>query len=392
VRRVRTLQRIGDVLKLERRIVDIDPMTTYKLIGVYSFGKGIFHREPTAGADLGAYRFSLIKNGDLVLSNIQAWEGAIALAGPEDDGCIGTHRFMTYVPIDERADTSYLRYFLLSERGMDLIRKASPGSIARNRTLGIEAFEALEVPLPPVTVQRQIATRLNAVRSKTQTVRSRQSAMADRVTALITALATRTDLSDRQKAERGWRRRALGEFLSPSESDETVYPDGTYRIAGVYSFGRGLIDRGAIGGTDTKYRSLTRLAEDNIIISRLGGWEGAVAVVPKQFTGTYVSAEYPVFTPDRVILDPSYFAGIARSPWLWDAIAGSTRGSMARRKRIKAEHFLSVEVWLPTLAEQNRIALSIGKALVAEGFMQHNRNLAAALGPAILNEAFANLT
>jgi type I restriction enzyme, S subunit len=386
-----TLQRIGDVLKLERRMVDIDPLTTYELIGVYSFGKGIFHREPVMGADLGAYRFFQIKNDDLVLSNIQAWEGAIAIAGPEEDGCLGTHRFMTYTPVDERADTSYLRYFFLSERGMDLIRTASPGSTARNRTLGIEAFESLEIPLPRIDVQRQIASRLHAVHSKAQTAKSRQSITAEGVAALITALAARTDLSDEQKEEYGWQRYALGEFLSQSDSDETVNPDGTYQIAGVYSFGRGLIDRGTIGGVDTKYRSLTRLEEDDIVISRLGGWEGAVTVVPKQFAGAYVSAEYPVFTPDPAILDPSYFAGIARSPRLWDAIAGSTRGSMARRKRIKVEHFLSVEVWLPRLTEQNRIALLINKTSVAEGLLQQSRNLTASLGPAALNEAFANL-
>jgi type I restriction enzyme, S subunit len=382
---------IGDVLKLERRVVEIDPMATYKLIGVYSFGKGIFHREPTVGSDLGAYRFSLIKDADLVLSNIQAWEGAIALAGPQDDGCIGTHRFMTYVPIDERTDTSYLRYFFLSERGMDLIRKASPGSIVRNRTLGIKAFESLEIPLPPIDMQRQIAFRLDTIHAKAQEVKSHQSTVAQRVAAIVTALVTRTDLSDRQKMEHGWLRRALGEFLSPSDSDETVDPDSTYRIAGVYSFGRGLIDRGAIGGLDTKYRSLTRLAANDIIVSRLGGWEGAVAVVPRQFAGAYVSAEYPVFTPDQGILNPDYSAGIARSPWLWDAIAGSTRGSMARRKRVKAEDFLSVEVWLPPLAEQNRVASLINKAFIAEDALQQSRNLVAALGPAVLNEAFANL-
>jgi type I restriction enzyme S subunit len=382
---------IGDVLKLERRIIEIDPMATYELIGVYSFGKGIFHREPTIGSDLGSYRFSLIKNGDLVLSNIQAWEGAIALAGPQDAGCIGTHRFLTYVPIDERADTNYLRYFFLSERGLDLIRKASPGSIVRNRTLGIKAFESLEVPLPPPDVQRQIALRLDTVRSKAEELGSHQSVVVQRLTALVTALVTRSDLSDRQKLEHGWLRRALGEFLSPSGSDETVDPNRTYRIAGVYSFGRGLIDRGTIGGLDTKYRSLTRLAADDIIVSRLGGWEGAVAVVPERFDGAYVSAEYPVFTPDREVIDPDYFAGIARSPWLWDAIGGSTRGSMARRKRVKAEDFLSVEVWLPPPAVQSRVTSLINNAFIGEGASERSRSLVAALGPAALNEAFANL-
>jgi len=382
---------IGDVLKLERRIVEVDPMTTYELIGVYSFGKGIFHREPAVGADLGDYRFSLIREGDLVLSNIQAWEGAIALAGPQDDGCVGTHRFMTYVPIDERADTNYLRYFLLSERGIALIRSASPGSIVRNRTLGVKAFESLEVPLPPIAVQRAIASRLDVINSKTSELASWQSGLSKRVDALVTALVTRSDFSDKQKVSSGWKRLALGEVMTPSDADEMVDPDRNYRIAGVYSFGRGLIDRGTVGGVDTKYRTFARLEADDVVISRLGAWEGAVAVVGKQFAGAHVSPEFPVFNLDREILDPAYFAGVARSPWLWDAIGDSTRGSMARRKRVKAEHFLSIEVWLPPLAEQSRVASLLRKAFAAERAQQHSRSLVAALGPAALNESFADL-
>ncbi len=382
---------IGEIARLERRAVDVDVSHEYREIGIRSFGRGVFQKEPVSGATLGAKRVFRIEPGDLLLNNVFAWEGAIAVAEKDHEGLIGSHRFMTYVVDRDLTDPHYLLYYFLSDSGLESIRRASPGSAGRNRTLGIEAFESLEILLPPISVQRQIASRLNVVHSAIQKVRYCQSITAERVTAVITALATRADLSDGQKAEHGWRRRALGEFLTPSDSNEAVSPDGTYQIAGVYSFGRGLIDRGTIGGVDTKYRSLARLEEDDIIISRLGGWEGAVAIVPKQFTGAYVSAEYPVFTPDRAIVDPNYFAGIAKSPWLWDAIAGSTRGSMARRKRIKAEHFLSVEVWLPSLTEQNRIALLINKALIAEGFLQHSRNLAAALGPAALNEAFANL-
>ncbi|MGI8682805.1 MAG: restriction endonuclease subunit S [Mycobacteriales bacterium] len=155
--------RVGDVLRLERRTVDIDPLTSYTLVGIYSFGKGIFHRDPKRGVELGSYRFHRIEPGDLVLSNIQAWEGAIAVAGMRDAGSIGTHRFLTYVPRDGRVDTNYIRYLLLSEPGMERIRRASPGSIVRNRTLGIDAFESIEICLPRIDEQRRVAARLDAL-------------------------------------------------------------------------------------------------------------------------------------------------------------------------------------------------------------------------------------
>jgi type I restriction enzyme S subunit len=378
---------IHEIARLERRAVDVDLARDYQEIGIRSFGSGIFHKVPLSGAELGSKRVFWIKPDDLVLNNVFAWEGAIAVAGKKEDGLIGSHRFMTYVVNRRRADPHYLLYYFLSEPGMELIRRASPGSAGRNRTLGIQAFESLHIPLPPIGVQRQIASFLDVIRANAQGVRSRQSRAARRVAALVTALVTRDDLPDTQKRENGWQRLLLGEVMSASNVGEVVKPDGLYRIAGVYSFGRGLIDRGTISGSDTKYRSLARLAADDIVISRLGAWEGAVAVVDEQFAGAYVSSEFPIFSPNREMLDPSYFAGIARSPWLWDAIDGSTRGSMARRKRVKAEQFLSIEVWLPPRVEQGRVADLLEKALAAERMIAHSRSLITALEPAALNEA-----
>ncbi len=156
----RELVRVGDVLQLRRREVSLSPTADYTLIGVYSFGKGIFHREPKPGAELGDYRFFEIHPGDLVLSNIQAWEGAIAFATDKDAGTVGTHRFLSYVAKDDRVDTNWAKWFFLSEPGMELIRKAAPGSTTRNRTLAIERFENLQIPIPSIEDQRVAARRL----------------------------------------------------------------------------------------------------------------------------------------------------------------------------------------------------------------------------------------
>jgi restriction endonuclease S subunit len=383
---------IHEIARLERRSVEVDLSRDYQEIGIRSFGKGIFHKPPLAGVALASKRVFWIRPNDLVLNNVFAWEGAIAVATKEQDGLIGSHRFMTYVVNGHRADPGYLRYYFLSEPGLELIQRASPGSAGRNRTLGIKAFEKLKVPLPPLDVQRQIASSLDMLSFKAQHVISHQSGAEHRLAALVTSLVTRDDLSDQRKQKNGWQRLPLGEMMSPSaDAAEAVEPDGVYRIAGVYSFGRGLIDRGAIDGVDTRYQSLARLGLDQVVISRLGAWEGAVAVVDERFAGFYVSPEFPRFTPNRDALNPSYFAGIAKSPWLWDAIGGSTRGSMARRKRVKAEHFLSIEVWLPPPAEQDRVADLLGKAFATERALARGRSLASALQPAALNAAFAEI-
>ena len=93
----------------------------------------------------------------------------------------------------------------------------------------------------------------------------------------------------------GWVETPIGDVVVPSEAQLAVDASADYRVTGIYSFGKGLIDRGWISGSETSYKTLTRLHEGNIVISKLNGWEGAVAVVDRAFDNTCVSGEYPTF-------------------------------------------------------------------------------------------------
>src|SRR5262249_47927633 len=115
---------------------------------------------------LGNKRVFRIEPGDLVISNVFAWEGAIAVATTAEAGRIGSHRFMTFVPRDKCVDVGWVRWFFLSEPGLSLIREASPGSAGRNRTLAIKRFENIVIPLPPIEEQRRTAARLDLISSR----------------------------------------------------------------------------------------------------------------------------------------------------------------------------------------------------------------------------------
>lgn len=179
-----TRERVGDVLALERIPVDPDPTTEYVTIGARSFGRGLFHYEPKIGERLGSLRFFAVQPDRLIISNIKGWEGAIAVSGADDYGCIASNRFLSYAPVDDRIDVGWARWFFLSEQGLPLIQRASPGSADRNRTLSMTRFEALEIPLPPIEEQCRVADRLHRTSKLARTI-SQQSATRRAVVAPI---------------------------------------------------------------------------------------------------------------------------------------------------------------------------------------------------------------
>lgn len=124
------------VAPLVRRPVEIDLAVTYPELGVRSFGKGTFHKPGLPGIEVGTKRLFRIEKDDLVFNIVFAWGGAVAVAKEDDDGRVGSHRFLTCVPDSSRASSQFLRYFFLTEDGLQQLGQASPGGAGRNRTLG----------------------------------------------------------------------------------------------------------------------------------------------------------------------------------------------------------------------------------------------------------------
>ena len=154
---------MSDVAPIVRRDVAVDHKSSYAELGIRSFGKGTFHKPTLSGLELGDKRVYRIESGDLLFSNVFAWEGAIAVAQPEDAGRVGSHRFISCVPHDGLTTAEYLRYYFLTDEGMTKMRDASPGGAGRNGTLGLSKLMAIEVPMPTLVAQRQFVELKNAL-------------------------------------------------------------------------------------------------------------------------------------------------------------------------------------------------------------------------------------
>lgn len=155
------LRPMAEVAPLVRREVSIYPEKSYTELGVRSFYKGTFHRRTVPGSDFSWQDLYQVKTGDLVFSNIMAWEKAIAVTGTEDDGCVGNHRMLTCEARPDTALPGFLWFYFTTEEGFAKIYAASPGTAARNRTMTAPALMAIGVPVPPLAAQ-QTFDRLQA--------------------------------------------------------------------------------------------------------------------------------------------------------------------------------------------------------------------------------------
>ena len=385
--------RVGDVLRLERVPVDPDPGVEYVSIGIRSFGKGIFHYEPRPGDQLGGLRFFSVLPDCLVISNIKGWEGAIAVSADIDSGRIASNRFLSYRPMDDdRIDVRWTRWFFLSDFGISLIQRASPGSADRNRTLAIDRFEALEIPLPLIAEQHRVADLLDRLEGAAADLRRRSSDAATLAGALAVSTAARPDLSREAKTRDRWRRVALDGVLELNNREVVVESGTSYEIAGVYSFGRGMFRREAIDGSQTKYKRLHRLHAPQLVMSRLKAWEGALALVPNDLDGWFVSPEFPTFDIDTEAVNAQFLAAVLTSEPFWNRLKGASKGIGARRERVNASRLLEQVVDIPPLEQQRSVAMMLQRLHALQISREQAQRRIDALLPAGLNSVFSSVS
>src|ERR1043166_953494 len=118
----------------------------------------------------------------------------------------------------------------------------------------------------------------------------------------------------------------LGQVLELSLDSGEVQPTEEYPIAGVYSFGRGLLKRSPVRGGETTFKKMTRLHRGDLIVSQLKAWEGALALVPDEYEGWFVSPNFPTFRPISEHIDMNYLGWYLRQETVWQALKSLARG------------------------------------------------------------------
>ena len=155
-----------------------------------------------------------------------------------------------------------------------------------------------------------------------------------------------------------WPMVPLEKVASPVERPEVPVPGKPYRQVGVRLWGEGAYERELLDGGETKYKTLSRVETDDIVVNKIWARNGSVAVVPGKLAGCYVSGEFPTFKPTAEKLEPRWFHWLTKTPTFWDQCDEKSRGTSGKN-RIRPERFLEIAIPLPPLPEQQRIVARI---------------------------------
>jgi type I restriction enzyme S subunit len=384
---------LGEILTRSEEWTNINLTDTYREITVRLWGKGVSLRREANGSEIASTRRLVAKAGHLILSRIDARNGAFGLVPDSLDGAVVSNDFPVFAPNRSRLLPSFLDWMSQTRPFVDICKAASEGTTNRVR-LQEDRFVRMTIPLPSLQEQRRIVARIEKLATKINEARTlRQQAAEEADTLIANEIKARFDGGKKF----GWTCGTLGNWVIDDcygTSEKTNDDD-----SGTPVLRMGNIQNGCLDLRDLKYlhvaekdRAKLVLKRGDILVNRTNSAElvGKCAVFDME--NDFAFASYLIrLRLDTKRADPRLVASYINSP-AGRAYMFSERKQMTGQANVNATKLKALPLELPPLVEQHRI---VGELDALQANVDALKKLQAetateldALMPSILAKAF----
>lgn len=144
---------LGSFLARVKVEAEVEADRTYDQITVKLYGKGVIRRARVLGAEIKTRPQFRATAGNLIISKIDARNGAFGIVPPELDGALVTNDFPVFAINTTIVRPRYLALLLMSKNFVEACKRSSKGTTNRKR-LREELFLAEKLPIPGDEVQK----------------------------------------------------------------------------------------------------------------------------------------------------------------------------------------------------------------------------------------------
>lgn len=384
---------LGEILTERRETPSSERIETgeISIVSKISFNEGTILLRNETSTKTGMI---LIHPGDLVISCINAAKGAIAIYSEKAIKQIAaTIHYGAYIPRKERVDINYLWWFLRSAVFKDIVQHHIPGGIKTE--LKAKRFLNVPVPLPPLTEQRRILGRIEALTlsiRKAHIIRAQAIAETNFFLSRAVAELLKTGRFENQ---------SLKNIIAEPLQNGLSIPASGIGQEGVLFTKVGIVNSGKMNPKETK-RVNINLAKGSpfwmklgdVFISRGNSLElvGRAAVYEDQPENCAFSDLLIRIRVNKTVINPYYLVYFFQSVEARRYIENVASGTSPSMKKISQPKLENMQIPIPTLGHQRQIVAYLNglqaQIDVLRQLQAETQKELDALLPSILDKAF----
>lgn len=166
------LRPLADALQVVRHSIIVQAGTQYHRVTVRINGNGVCRRDTVNGSVIKTKRQFRVSAGQLIMSRIDARNGAFGLIPDDLDGAIVTNDFPVFAVRQDRMLPNYLRLVLSTPRFREYCQTLSKGTTNRQR-MDEGTFLSIPIPFPAIEEQAKLIAEERTAFLEAETAESR---------------------------------------------------------------------------------------------------------------------------------------------------------------------------------------------------------------------------
>jgi type I restriction enzyme, S subunit len=374
------------ILNRSLKPAEINPEETYKQVTVRLFHKGIVTRCQQPGSAISSRQW-FVRKGQVLLSRIDARNGAIGLVPAELDGAIVTNDFWAFDVNNDVAEPRFLDFYFGTKQFVENCQRASEGTTNRVR-IQPDRFLQIEVPLPPVPEQCRIIARIEELSAKIEEGSGLRKSSAFEAEAIF-----QSALHSIWQNQSGWATAEIGDLIKTvsGQVNPTIEPfAGMPHINGESmesNTGR-LLNNFRLAKVDGVTSGKYHFRAGAILYSKIRPYLRKAVIVP--FEGICSADVYATESIDARV--DSRFLKYTLIGADFTAYANEKSGR-TRMPKLNQKQLFAYRMTYPSLEEQRRIVAYLddlqAKVDSVKKLQEESKTELNALMPSILSKAFA---
>lgn len=343
-----TFVSFSEILEPVKDKITMKDSKEYKQVTVKLYGKGAVLRRKVLGKSIKTKTQYVAREGYLIVSKIDARNGAFAIIPKELDGAIVSSDFPLFKVNQKKVNLKYFEYCITKGPYGQIISQYAQGTTNRVRVKPDDILD-LTIPLPPKEIQEQIVERLD-----------KQKSIIENTTKTIEALEE--GLVDESDFEGDWEWKKIDDVIVLSQygltkSVKKNVEDGVYfvRITDIDKTGKILKDTLPKISVSKEELRRYKLEQGDVIIARTGSIGLCALYENKDFEAVFASYLIRFRFKDEIL--PKYALFFLLSSKGQNELKKKSR-KMAQTN-INAQEIKSIKIPVPPLDVQKEIVARV---------------------------------
>ena len=147
---------------------------------------------------------------------------------------------------------------------------------------------------------------------------------------------------------------AIGQLMDRNRHTVAISDKERYRRVTIKLYGRGVILRDEVSGTDIGTKRQFRISPGQFIMSKIDARNGAFGIVPDELKDAIVTQDFLSYNLNTKLVLPDYFLLFTSTQYFQDLCQRASSGTTGRQ-RIDETTFLNFSIPLPSLKRQKQL-------------------------------------